>query len=133
MTGAITALVADLSDVHLPSILQTAGGGAIVGGVALTGTRSVGVATIAGLCAGAGLVALGMLPGHVLLSLVGSLGLMINVPWAIGWFFPGQGRAPLLVFVSGVLIVVVAVLLSRMGGRFRRELGGRARRADGAV
>jgi len=74
--------------------------------------------------ASVGLVALGMLPGRVLMSVFGSVGLLVNVPWAISWFFPGEGRAPLLILVAGVLILLVAVLLTRMGGRFREELVG---------
>jgi hypothetical protein len=58
----------------------------------------------------------------VLLSVTGALGLLGNVPWAIAHFFPGEGRAPLLVLVSGVLLVAVAILLARMGGRLRSEV-----------
>jgi hypothetical protein len=58
----------------------------------------------------------------VVSSACGSLALVINVPWATGHFFPG-GRAPLFVLVSGLVILAVAILLARMGGRFRRELG----------
>ena len=47
---------------------------------------------------------------------------LVNVPWAISHFFPGENLAPLLIAVSGVLLVVIAVVLTRMGGRFRREL-----------
>jgi hypothetical protein len=32
----------------------------------------------------------------------------------------------LLIFVSGALIIIVAVLLARSGARIRRELGGAA-------
>ncbi len=54
--------------------------------------------------------------GQVLLSVFGSLGLLIDVPWTIGWFFPGEGRAPLLILVSGAVILAVAVALTRMAG-----------------
>jgi hypothetical protein len=50
-----------------------------------------------------------------MLSLFGSIGLLVNVPWAIARFFPGQGRAPLLIMVSGVLIVLIAVMMARSG------------------
>jgi hypothetical protein len=61
------------------------------------------------------LLALGATPGLQLLSLFGSVGLLVNVPWAIARFFPGQGRAPLLIMVSGALIVVIAVMVARSG------------------
>jgi hypothetical protein len=63
-----------------------------------------------------------MLPGRVLFTLVGLLGMLINVPWAINTFFPGEGRAPLLILVSGALIVAVAVWLARQSDRLRNEL-----------
>lgn len=129
VTGLVTAavgagvLMTGVSDrVHLPHVVEMVGGVAVLGGVALMATQSVGLATLAGLVVSVAFVALGMVPGRVLLSVVGCLGLMVNVPWTIGWFFPGEGRVPLLILVAGASIVGVAVLLSRMAGRFRREL-----------
>lgn len=71
-----------------------------------------------------GFVALGMLPGRVLMSLFGSAGLLAFVPWTIAHYFPGEARVPLLILVSGALLVGIAVLLTRQGVRFRRELAG---------
>jgi hypothetical protein len=110
--------------VRLPIVVEMAGGAAIIGGAAITGAQSVAFATIFGLVTAVALIALGMLPGRVLLSVFGSIGLLVNVPWAIDRFFPGEGRAPLLVAVSGALILAVAVALTRMRDRFRSELGG---------
>ena len=45
------------------------------------------------------------------------------MPWALSWFFPGEGRVPLLISVSGVLLIAVAVLMARLGHRFGSELG----------
>jgi hypothetical protein len=75
-----------------------------------------------GICTGIVLIGLGITPGRVLMSILGSLALLINVPWAIGHFFPGEGRAPLLIMVSGALIIVVAVAMTRLSGRMRSEL-----------
>lgn len=107
---------------RVPVAIEMLGGGAILGGSALTWAQWSGAAPVFGLVTAVVLVGLGMLPGQVLLSLFGSVGLLINVPWTIGWFFPGEERAPLLIMVTGALIIGVAVLLARMGGRFRREL-----------
>ena len=71
-----------------------------------------------------GCIAVGMLPGRVLMSVVGSVGLLAFVPWAIAHFFPGEGRAPLLIVVSGALIVAVAVLMAAQSTRWRDEVGG---------
>lgn len=109
--------------VRAPLIIAVAGGVCVVGGAALIGVQSVAFATTFGLVSAVALVAFGMLPGHVLLSVFGSVGLLVNVPWAIAHFFPGEGRVPLLITVSGVLIIAVAVLLARSGKRLRSELG----------
>jgi hypothetical protein len=125
--GAALLLLAARTSIRRPEIATALGSIAIIGGAALTGAQWPGFAPIFGIVSALALVALGMLPGQVLLSVFGSLGLLINVPWAIGYFFPGEGRAPLLILISGALILGVAVLLTRERGRFHRELGGRGR------
>jgi hypothetical protein len=89
----------------------------MIGGAAITAMQSPAFATLFGIATAIGLLALGTRPDLALLSLFGSLGLLVFVPWAIGWFFPGEGRAPLLIMVSGALILGVAFFLAR---RFRR-------------
>ena len=105
-----------------PVLLQVFGGVTLVAGAAITGAQSVAVATTLGLITAIALLAVGTTPGYVLMSLFGCIGLLVNVPWAIQHFFPGEGRVPLLISVCGLVLVGVAVLLTRMGGRFRREL-----------
>jgi len=109
--------------VRVPVVAQAVGGAAVIGGGALTGAQSITFAVLFGLATAVALVGLGIMPRHVLLSVFGSAGLLVNVPWAVGHFFPGEGRAPLLIMVSGLVILAVAVLLSRMLGRMRHELG----------
>jgi hypothetical protein len=109
--------------VRAPRLVELVGALALLGGAAPTGVQWEGFAPLFGTVTAVGLVGLGMLPGQVLLSAVGSVGLLINVPWAISWFSPGEGRVPLLIMVSGVLIIVIALVLTRMGDRFRRDLG----------
>lgn len=114
--------------VRAPSAAVVLGGVALFGGAAITAAQSVGFAPLFGVATAVVLIALGMLPGRVLLSVIGSLGLLVNVPWAIVVHFPGEGRAPLLIMVTGVLIAAVAVLLARAGPRVRvdvRDRGGR--------
>lgn len=120
--GAVMTLAGGRLWVRAPMLVQTAGGMVMVGGAAITGVQSVAVATVLGLVLAVGLISLGTVPGHVLLSLCGSVGLLVNVPWAIVHFFPGEGRAPLLILASGAVIVGVAVRIARLGGRIRREL-----------
>jgi hypothetical protein len=126
--GAAVLYVGARGLVRLPVLTEVVGGVAILGGAALTATQSTAFAPVFGIATAVGLVALGMLPGQVLLSWLGSLGLLINVPWTIGRFFPGEGRAPLLILVSGALILVIAVFLSRSGDRFRHDITERPRR-----
>lgn len=120
--GAITIIACDYRLLRQPIAMTCFGALASVLGLAVCGVQSFSFATISGLLMSVGLLALGALPQHAVLSIFGSLGLLIYVPWSIGHFFPGEVSAPLLLFISGVLIVAVAVLLSRMGGRFKREL-----------
>lgn len=125
--AAVGVLLVDRAhrrETRLPVVVLLAGGAAIVGGVALVGRQSVTIATVAGLVAAVALLTLGARPGWVVLSLFGAVGLLVNVPWAIWWFFPGEGRAPLLTSVAGVLVIGVAVLLARSRSRLLAELGG---------
>ena len=122
VVGAALVFAASRSVVRSPIIVEIFGGVALVGGAAITGVQSPAFATLFGLVTAIGLIALGTVPGRVLLSLFGSLALLVNVPWAILHFFPGEGRAPLLILASGAVIVLVAVWMARLGGRFRREL-----------
>jgi hypothetical protein len=123
-SGVVLVWLAATDRLHLAHVAEAVGGLVVVGGLAIVGVQSVGLATLAGLAGAVGLVAAGTLPERSILSIVGALGLLVNVPWAIAWFFPGEGRTPALVMVTGALIVGVAVLLSHQSGRLRRELGG---------
>lgn len=105
-----------------PIATEVLGGAAMVAGAAITGAQSPAFASLFGIATAIGLIALGTVPGRVLLSLFGSIGLLVNVPWAISYFFPGEGRVPLLILASGAVILLVAVWLARLGGRFRSEL-----------
>ncbi|MEN9644201.1 MAG: hypothetical protein RL238_870 [Actinomycetota bacterium] len=119
--GAVLVAIADRPWVYTPLLLQLAGGAALVGGTAVTGTQSVAFATVAGLTVAVTLIAMGTMPHRAVMTVFGCLGLLVNVPWAISHRFPGEGRAPLLIAVSGVLIVLVAVWLSHQSGELRHQ------------
>lgn len=123
LVGIALMFVGATRRTRVPMVLEGAGAVALLGGAALTGAQFTGFAVLFGCATAVGLIIAGMRPGQVMLSAFGSLGLLVNVPWAIGWYFPGENRAPLLILVSGALILAVAVLLARMGGRFKEELG----------
>jgi len=82
-------------------------------GAAVIATQFTATSILIGLMTAVGLLALGMFPGRVLASVAGSVGLLINVPWGISHFFPGEGRVPLLILITGLLILGLAVLLAR--------------------
>lgn len=119
--GAVLVAVADRPWVHTPLMLQLAGGAALVAGVAVTGMQSVAFATVGGLLVAVLLLAMGTMPHRAVMTVFGCLGLLVNVPWAISHWFPGEGRAPLLIAVSGVLIVLVAVWLAHQSGELRHQ------------
>ena len=120
---AIAILLAvEFAPISSPNLLQVLGGLGLIVGSAVTGSQSAGFATIFGLFVAISLIAFGMLPRHAVMSMFGLLGLLVFVPWSIAHYFPGEGRAPLMILVSGALIIVVAVVLSRMSNRLRDEL-----------
>ena len=106
-----------------PRVIEVLGAVVMLAGAGVTGVGSPGFATVFGLLTALGLLGASMLPERVALAPVGAVGLLVNVPWAISWFFPGEGRVPLLISVSGVLLIAVAVLMARLGHRFGSELG----------
>jgi hypothetical protein len=120
--GWLLVIAAPHRAVRATIAVMAVGGIATIVGAAVAGTESVAVATALGLVTSVALLVVGSQPGRVVMSGVGSIGLLVFVPWSIAHFFPGEGRAPLLIFASGVVIVVVAVMLSRLSGRFRHEL-----------
>lgn len=123
--GAALLAIGARGPVLLPAQTELLGGAGLLGGAALTATDWPGFAHLFGLATAVALVALGTVPGQVILSVVGSVGLLINVPWAISWFFPGEELAPLLIMVSGILIIGLAVAATRMRGRLHEDAGPR--------
>lgn len=123
MGGALLLVAVARGLTRFPLPTELLGGLVLLAGAALTGMQWDAFAPVFGVGTAIGLVVLGMQPGRVLLSLVGAVGLLVFVPWAVGELFPGEGRAPLLIMVAGAVLVAVAVLLARQGDRFRQDLG----------
>jgi hypothetical protein len=121
VVGAGLVLVGAQGLVRLATVVEALGALTLLGGAALLWTQWHGVAPVVALVTSVALIGLGMLPDQLVLSFVGSLGLLVNVPWAITWFFPGEGRVPLLTLVSGLLILALAVLLTRLRDRALRN------------
>ena len=109
--------------VRVPVLAEVAGAALLIIGAAVCGAQNSGFAPLFGLVTAVGLVALGTRAGMAIMSLFGSAALLVNVPWAIHHFYPGRGRTPLLILVSGLVILGVAVLLARSGTRIRDEVG----------
>ena len=100
-----------------PRACSAIGAAGLLAGAALTGAQSSGLAPILGAVTAVGLIVAGMITGRMLFSVLGSLGLLVNVAWIILRYFPGQGRVPLLTLVCGALVLGGAVLLARTGNR----------------
>lgn len=98
-----------------PLVTVTFGGAITLVGAAVTGVQVAGLAPVLGIVTAIGLVVLGTRRGEGVVSGLGSLGLLVNVPWAIGHFFPGEGTVPLATVVTGALFVALAVWLTRSG------------------
>lgn len=123
VAGGLLVLAGARGRVRLAVQAELLGGAGLIGGAAITGAQWEEAAPLFGIVTAVALLAWGMRPDQVVLSMLGAAGLLINVPWAIGVLFPGEGRAPLLIMVSGALIIAIAVLLTRKGGRARDERG----------
>lgn len=114
---------------HLPRAVEALGGVVALAGAAVIFGQWHGAAPILGAAVAVGMLALGAGREHMALSVIGSLGLLVNVPWAIVWFFPGEGRTPVLVVVTGLLVLAVATILARTDRHRHARLGRPAVRA----
>ena len=119
--GVVSYAVGERGSVRVPTVMLIIGGAGIVIGPAISASDLTGVGTIVGLISAVVCLAVGATPGRVVLSFIGAGSLLIYVPWSIAHFFPGEGRAPLLIAASGVLIVGVALFLARSARRLSRE------------
>ena len=127
--GAVLVAAALRGLLRAAPAIEVVGMVALLGGAALTYDQWGQVAPLLGVATAVVLLGLGMLPGQSLVSLGGAAGLLVNVPWAIARLFPGETRVPLLILVSGILLLAVALLLSRImrrGGPRTPHLGGHA-------
>ena len=121
VAGVILMTLATRRQVHFAGMVEVASGLALIGGAAICAVQSRGFASIFGLLTALALLVLGTRPGQVVLSFFGSVGLLVFVPWSIVHFFPGPGRAPLLILISGALILSLALVLSRERDRIPHE------------
>ena len=108
-------------NLRVPEVLLAIGGAAIIAGPAIVAIETVNAGTLLGLASAVACLAVGATPGRVALSFTGAGSLLIYVPWSIAHFFPGEGRAPLLIAVSGVLIVGIALFIAKSAKRFGGE------------
>ena len=124
--GALVAAMRAL--VRGPLLVEWGAGLALLGGAAITAAQFASLAPFLGLLTALALMYLGTRPGEVMLSFVGSVGLLVNVPWLIVRIFPGQVRAPFVILIAGALFVALAVLMSRERGRLHDALVAHPRR-----
>ncbi|SDO16322.1 hypothetical protein SAMN04515671_0001, partial [Nakamurella panacisegetis] len=115
VAGLALFYVGDRRLTRLPIVVEVAGTVTVLASPALTWNQWHGFAPTFGAATAVGVVVLGIVRDKLMLSAAGSVGLLVNIPWIIVWYFPGQGRVPLLIAVSGALILCIAVLLARTG------------------
>lgn len=117
--GAALVYLGGRTWLWIPVLVSVIGAVAVIVGAALTGIDLERVGPLFGVATALTLVALGVVLGRFALTVVGSFGLLVHVPWAIVAWFPGEGRAPLLIMVSGALVLAIAALLTRTRDRVR--------------
>jgi hypothetical protein len=96
-----------------PRLCEVIGAAAMVVGAAVIATQATALALGLGLVTSLILIGVGTRPERTSSSLVGVGGLLIFVPWTLSHFFPGEGRVPVLVTVTGIVILAVAIHLLR--------------------
>ncbi len=94
-------------------LARWAGSLSALGGAAIIAAQYPDRAPAVGLVTAIGLLVLGTRPGELGESVIGAIGLLVNVPWLIVRLFPGQVRAPLVTLITGVLFVALALVLAR--------------------
>ena len=117
-TGLVISIIGGLlvlagfSDLSISgNVTTTIGAVVTLVGAAVTGVESEDFATVYGVVLAVLLVAAGTVPGHILVSVAGLIGLVAFIPWGIAHFFPGDDRAPLIVLVVGVLVACSGIWL----------------------
>jgi len=112
----ITWALLGWSERTLPARLgQTAGSAMAVLGAMMTARSDAG--TVLTLVTLVILVAAAMRLGDPLLLGVAAIGVVINVPAAVSRWFPGSVGVPVALLVVGLLVVLVAVVMSRRDRR----------------
>lgn len=119
--GIVVYWIGERGSARVPTVLLAIGGASLIAGPAIVAIESTTVGTLLGLLTALGCLAIGASPGRVMLSFIGAGSLLIYVPWSIAHFFPGEGRAPLLIAASGALIGAVALFLARSARRLGSE------------
>ncbi len=113
LVGASGLLVGATMPMRAERLTRWVGSLSMLGGAAIIAGEYPDRAPIAGLVTAVGLLALGARPGELGESVIGAVGLLVNVPWLIIRLFPGQVRAPLVTLITGVLFVALALVLAR--------------------
>lgn len=90
MARAAIATIAARRLVRLPEAMAVAGAAALFGGAAINFGQWHGFGPTLGTVTAVVLIGLGTLPRQFGLFLLGSAGLLGNVPWLITWFFPAR-------------------------------------------
>lgn len=111
--GAAVLLAVFADRLRAPKVCEPVGAAVTIAGAAVMATQVTAVALAVGLGTAVALIVIGTRPERVGASVVGVGGLLVFVPWTISHFFPGEGRVPVLVTVTGLLILAVSLMLLR--------------------
>ncbi len=115
--GASALLIGATMPMRGARLTRWAGSLTALGGAAIIAAEYPDRAPIVGLVTAVGLLVLGTRPDELGESVIGAIGLLVNVPWLIVRLFPGQVRAPLVTLITGALFVVLALVLAREHSR----------------
>lgn len=117
--GVTLLMIADRGWLRGPMGVAVLGAIGWIGGAAITGVDLDRAGPLFAVLTALAAIWAGVLLDRFPVSVVGAAGLLGTVPWAVIEWFPGEGRAPLLIMVSGGLILVMAFVLTRLHGHRR--------------
>lgn len=98
-----------------------AAGSLIVGSLAFGGGEDAGLGLLLGLVTAGALVAAGVFLSSTMVLAIGTVGVFIFVPRVIFEWFGGTAGGALALLITGLLLLVAAIVIGRLGRKVIRE------------
>jgi hypothetical protein len=111
--GVVWALLGSRGSVRSPALATVLGAATLLVGAGVTAGPWADAAPVIGLVSALGLLGVGIATRHFALTGPGAAGVLVYLPWTVARLFRHALDAPLVVLISGALLLGVMVLLLR--------------------